>query len=381
MPVRRPVPACAHKAHARRHRVRHHHGTRAGGTAVGNGNGVSQIARGIDKVRGRFANRQIRRRGHGDGDSGGGGASVTIADGVNDGTRTAVGRREGEVGAAGIDDGDAAGDDDIGDGQQIVVGAEVIGHRVNRGGHEIQRRVRVVDGGGRQAVEETVVVGNHAVGGDEDQLAVRPALRITAAVIAVRQRLTDDVIAGGDAGEGKVAVGVGQDTASHRFAHVRNAVAVHIRYEFNHQVRDVGFPDVVGAIAVRVIPHLTVDGGIQIRRRNVIKEVVVVCGGQRREGDGPAVVGRQPTGVAGQIGFHHDITVGAQVKQFVVAVRRRGGELQERAGRAAAGIGVKSDSDAGQRNIADINNAVGVDVIINVAGDGARRRDHAGGTG
>ena len=53
--------------------------------------------------------------------------------------------------------------------------------------------------------------------------------------------------------------------------------------------------------------------------------------------------------------------------------------MKERAGRAAAGIGIKLDGDAGQWQVAAIYDAVGINVVVNVAGNGAGRRDHAGG--
>ena len=62
---------------------------------------------------------------------------MTVANGVGDGGRTAVGRRESDVGAARINDTDSAGGDDIGDGQCIAIVICVVDQRINQCRQEI----------------------------------------------------------------------------------------------------------------------------------------------------------------------------------------------------------------------------------------------------
>ena len=124
---------------------------------------------------------------------------MAVADDISNGGGAEIGGRESYVSAARINDHKAVGAGDIGDGQGVAIGAEVIGQRIERDWNIVGRRTGVGHRRGRQAVVEAVICGDNPIGGDKDELAVRPPLRIAGAVITVRQHLADDIMAGRDA--------------------------------------------------------------------------------------------------------------------------------------------------------------------------------------
>ena len=79
-------------------------------------------------------------------------------------------------------------------------------------------------------------------------------------------------------GEGIISTGIGQDAGCHRLAGISNAIAVHVLHQINGDIGEVGFADIVRAVAVGVIPHRAVDGGIQRRSGEIVKKV---CIGER----------------------------------------------------------------------------------------------------
>ena len=306
---------------------------------------------------------------------------MRIGNDVGNGRYTKVGRRENQVGAARIDDDNTVGAAGVRDDQRIAVRADVIGQRINICGNKIQRSRGVGDGDRRQTVVKIIVRRDNAVGRDKSNLVEICPARNAGAVIAVKVYFADDIMSGRNARERVSSVRASGQSAGHnRLARVGNAVAVHVLHQINFHIRKIGFADIVRAVAVRVIPHRTADGGIDRRRGNVIEEVRIR--GRRQSGkvEREPIICWRAARVTGQICFHHDVMSGVQIQQFIITIAVRRDDLHERAGRAGSGrVSVKLQRDIRQTRITISENAALINIIVNVAVDGCRRGGDADG--
>ena len=87
-------------------------------------------------------------------------------------------------------------------------------------------------------------------------------------------------MAGRDAGEGIIAVRIRVDAGDYRLARISEAVGVHVLNKVNFNVGNARLANIVGAVAIGVIPHRAADGGIQRRGGNVLEEIRIRDSGQ-----------------------------------------------------------------------------------------------------
>ena len=281
-------------------------------------------------------------------------------------------RRKSQIGIAGIDGNRAARGRNNGDRKRIAVRTDVVRQRINRDRHQVESRVRIIHRNRQQAVEETVVRGNDAIGGDQADLVVVRRLRIACAVIAKGINLTNHIVSGRDPGKGIISVCICGDAVQNWLADISDSVCIHILHKFNRDVGYAHLAGIVGAERIDVVPHRPAEGGIKNRSRLVLEKVVVCNGGQRGQTKWQAAVCRCAADISRQYRGHHDIFALNQIEQFIITVRIAGRRLNQNAVRriaVAVRIRKQFQGNIGQANIPVRENTALVDVIVNITID------------